>query len=293
MKDFKATKKIATELVGIYTACVVSGLFPGVSAIVVRPENMSIGEAIGGGIFFTLMTPITIAMGAGGILANTMYGIVALPRAIIKDLTQKDKPTISKNTSKTSSEVTQIQYSTNIIQQKLTIEPRQVGIAQSQFVTQHQELSLHTPGNNSSFQAVAIRHKSKPNLSLYTKHTREYLKSMEGKETIKEKIEQLFASLQAAGDALTQKELAALEQYTDAITANYVEYPVFLRDHFYDVETLEKLSKKEDPFTREPFEFSEVQSARILSEKFDEVLEEIMLNHPVLLESMTLLTASI
>lgn len=276
MKDFNETKEIASKLVGIYAACVVGGLFPGVAAFVARPENMSIGEAVFGGVFFTLMTPISIVVGATGILGNTVYGIFAMPRAIIKDLVQKDKQT---------TEITPVLSSTKIIEEGLSKKPSDDRASSQR--------PLHTPDNSTSLQNVAIRYESKPNLFLYTKHTREYLKSLEEKETIKEKIEKLLTSLQEAGDALTQKELAALEQFEDAITANYVEYPVFLREHLYNIKTLTTLSRMEDPFTRAPFKFSEVQSARILLEKFDEVLEDITLNHTVLRENTTLRTASI
>ena len=184
MKDFKATKKIATNLAGTYAACVVGGLFPGICFIVVKPENMSTGEAIFGGITFTLMTPISIAVGAGGILANTVYGIFALPRAIIKDLVQKDKQT---------TEITPVLSSTKIIGEGLS--------KKSSDDRASSQRPLHTPDNSSSLQSIAIRYESKPNLFLYTKHTSEYLKSLEEKETIKETVIEAVSRGANLGDA--------------------------------------------------------------------------------------------
>jgi hypothetical protein len=131
----------------------------------------------------------------------------------------------------------------------------------------------------SSSERTVVNH----NLSIYSQHIQAYIKGLKGKETFKNKIDTLKEFLKAAEDQLTENENKQLEEFKDPITFKYMTIPVFLNDKFYDLSTLEKMNNK-DPFSKEKFNLSEIQSGRILIDKFNQVIEKIEQNHPALKE---------
>jgi hypothetical protein len=73
---------------------------------------------------------------------------------------------------------------------------------------------------------------------------------------------------------LTEAEEILFEDFLDPITALYMNIPVLLQKQYYDLSTLQAL--KQNPYTREPINLSEIQPAVELRNKFADVLQKLL-----------------
>jgi hypothetical protein len=112
--------------------------------------------------------------------------------------------------------------------------------------------------------------KSDIDLNPYSKHMQGYLATFKDKIPLSKRIEEVLQSVPEAEERFAE--------FIDPITESYMDIPVSLNEKYYNLDTLRTwhAQNKGDPLTREPFTLGEIQSARQLYNKADELVKQVM-----------------
>lgn len=119
------------------------------------------------------------------------------------------------------------------------------------------------------FKAPNVKVSDQFNMSKYSLHMQNYLKSFSDKANFSEQLDVL---------ELAPEDEALLDDCRDPITDKIMNIPVTLNERAYDLSTLEKLTQ--DPFSNEKFDSREIQSCRKIATVLSELIQKYENKNP-------------
>lgn len=207
---------------------------------------------------FPLAIVGTAVFGAFGLVGGTLVtaaGCVLVPVAGVVDIAKKINELKSNDNAPTTAE----------------------NISNAQQSTHARVIAVLPQSGSESVLAQSGSESSVESLNQYTSYTQAYIDSIKNNPLHSDTIK----NLELSPEELTLlADCVLLANCVDSITQNIIDIPVRMNDHIYELDTLEKIlsNNSKDSFSNLTFKRRDIQPARDINDKIEQILEVISKN---------------